>query len=245
MILMMTILLATVAVTMVTTMIIIIINLPLRCLRMRSSSPSGQVSARKDIAQLLFGGRLIAMDKKSDRIRPIVVGYLWRHLAAKCTSAHATNTLVDYFSPLQLRVGVIAGCEANDAVKRLAAICAARRFISKIPLDNIFVKLDFSNAFNCRHRDFMFERVGEVLCALYKFCYLVNSRHSTLQFGKFSISSEDGPPKAVIQLKGSFNWLYINPTVYCLLPYEITIGLWSKYHWGTFVHRFLGRISLS
>ena len=66
----------------------------------------------KDFAQILFGGRL-AMEKKTGGIRPIVVGYVWRRLTAKCARAHAIESLADYFNPFQVGVGVgvAGGCE--------------------------------------------------------------------------------------------------------------------------------------
>lgn len=50
-------------------------------------------------------GRLLVMDKKSGCIHPIVVGYVWRHLLAKCASTQAIDNLADYFTSLQLGVG--------------------------------------------------------------------------------------------------------------------------------------------
>ena len=35
----------------------------------------------------------------------------------------------------------------------------------------VVAKLDFSNAFNCLHRDFMLERVAEMVSELYRFCH--------------------------------------------------------------------------
>ena len=46
------------------------------------------------------------MDQKSGGIRSIVVGYAWRRLQAKYTSAHAIDALTDYFTPFHLGVGV-------------------------------------------------------------------------------------------------------------------------------------------
>ena len=57
-------------------------------------------------AEILFGGRLLAMDKRTERIRPVVVGYVWRLVSAKCASAHATESVADYFNPLQIGIGV-------------------------------------------------------------------------------------------------------------------------------------------
>ena len=74
---------------------------------------------RKDFVHILFGGRLLAMNKKFVGIRPIVVGNVWRRLAVKYASAHAID-IADYFTPLQLGVGVPGGCEA--------VVHATRRF---------------------------------------------------------------------------------------------------------------------
>ena len=76
---------------------------------------------------IFFGGKLIAMRKKSGGIRPIVVGYTWRRLAAKC----AITLLGDSFRPSQLGVGTPDGCEA--------AVHATRRFFSQMPDGDVIV----------------------------------------------------------------------------------------------------------
>ena len=45
------------------------------------------------VRPILFGGNLIALDKKGGGIRPIAIGYIWRHLAAKCTNTFAVSKL--------------------------------------------------------------------------------------------------------------------------------------------------------
>ena len=87
----------------------------------------------------------------------------------------------------------------------------ARRFTSNTPPDNIPVKLDFSNSFNCLHKDFMLERVSEVVSQLYEFCYLAHCQNSTLPFDHFSILSEEGPQQGD-PLEGIF---------YCLAVHSI------------------------
>ena len=42
-----------------------------------------QGKCHKVFLHIIFDGRLLAMDKQSGGIRPIVVGYVWRRLAAK------------------------------------------------------------------------------------------------------------------------------------------------------------------
>ena len=98
-----------------------------------------------EVRKIIFGGKLLALNKKDGGIRPIAVGYYWRRLAAKCATSFAVINSVNYFGNIQLGVGVKGGCEA--------AIHATRRFVLAMPDDHIIVKLDFKNAFNCIHRD--------------------------------------------------------------------------------------------
>ena len=106
--------------------------------------------------------------------------------------------------------------------------------------DNIFVKLDFSYAFNCRHRDFMLERANEVVPELYKCCHLAHSHHSMLQFGNFGISSEERPQLGD-PLGGLifFAWPYIQS--YVLLPLPLRWVSWTTFHLWFSVHRILRR----
>ena len=85
------------------------------------------------------------MDKKSGGIRPIEVGYVRRRLAAGCAIFQAIDTLADYFTPFQLGVEVLGGCQGT--------VHATRRFLYNVSDDYIIAKLDFTNTFNCLHRD--------------------------------------------------------------------------------------------
>ena len=60
-----------------------------------------------DIILIFYGGRLLAMNKKSGSIRPIAVGLTLRRLASKCA-----NRLPSLFDHRQLGVGTPGGCEA-------------------------------------------------------------------------------------------------------------------------------------
>ena len=93
-----------------------------------------------DIAPFFFGGRLLALRKKSGGIRPIAIGMTLRRIVSKCASFAGIGHLSPYFCPTQLGVGVQSGCEA--------AVHAARRFLQDLPPDHVMAKLDFSNAFN-------------------------------------------------------------------------------------------------
>ena len=61
-----------------------------------------------------------------------------------------------------------------------------------MPADNIIVILDFSNAFNSLHRNYMLERISEVIPELYKFCHLAYKEHSILKIGEFCLTSQEG-----------------------------------------------------
>ena len=73
------------------------------------------------VSPVLFGGNLIALEKKSGSVHPIAVGYMLRRIAAKCANSYTTSQLTDYFNPIQMGVGVPGGCEA--------AVHATRRYI--------------------------------------------------------------------------------------------------------------------
>jgi len=65
-----------------------------------------------EVSPVLFGGNLIALEKKTGDIKPIAVGYTLRRIAAKCANAYAASQLSDYFSLVKLRVDIPGGCEA-------------------------------------------------------------------------------------------------------------------------------------
>ena len=136
------------------------------------------------VARILFGGRLIAIQKKSGGLRPIAIGYTFWRLAAKCVNTHAISLLRDYLTPTQLGVGVSGGCEA--------AVHATRRYLDSMPDDYVVAKIDFSNAFNCIHRDSILKAVSALLPEIYQFCYLSYHQTSLFQFGKFAIESQEG-----------------------------------------------------
>jgi len=122
---------------------------------------AGQCPA--DVVSTFFGGRLIALNKKSGGIRPIAVGFTLRRLVSKCANTHAVSRLAAFFRPVQLGVGTPGGCEA--------AVHSARRFLESMPKDNVLVKLDFSNAFNCLHRSDMLQSIADRVPELFPSCH--------------------------------------------------------------------------
>ena len=83
----------------------------------------GEIHPR--VSPVLFGGNLIALEKKTGGVCPIAVGYTLRRIAAKCANSYAASQLADYFSPIQLGVGTPGGCEA--------VVHATRRYIEAMP----------------------------------------------------------------------------------------------------------------
>jgi len=116
-----------------------------------------------DVRPILFGGNLIALTKKSRGLRPIAIGYTLRRVAAKCVNRYAVNKLALFFAPLQVSIATPAVCEA--------AVHAARKYVTTMPKDHVFVKLDFSNAFNSLHRDVMLQSAYTVLPEIYSFVH--------------------------------------------------------------------------
>ena len=135
------------------------------------------------VSPVLFGGNLIALEKKSGGIRPIAVGYTLRRIAAKCANSYATNQLAGYCSPIQLGVGTPGGSEA--------AVHATRRFIEAMPDGYVVAKLDFSNAFNSLRRDLMLRSVLSTVPSIYRFCHLYYSNPSVLKFDDRRILSQE------------------------------------------------------
>ena len=91
----------------------------------------------KEVNSIIFGGRLIALSKKTVEIS---VGYTLslRSLEAKCANNRVIAKRSKALQPQQLGVGVSGGAEA--------AVHAARRFVSNLPSDHVILKLDFSNS---------------------------------------------------------------------------------------------------
>ena len=162
------------------------------------------------VRPVLFGGSLIALDKKSGGIRPIAVGYTWRRIAAKCANSFAAARLGTYLRPHQLGVAVPGGCEA--------AVHATRRFTDVMPHGHAVVKLDFSNAFNSIHRSIMLNAVFLHVPEIYKFCHLSYGDPSFLKFNSQVISSQEGAQQGDP----------LGPLLFCLAIHPILTSFTSE-----------------
>jgi hypothetical protein len=74
------------------------------------------------VTNVLFGGTLFALRKKSGGVRSIAIGYTWRRLVPISANSYALRHISDKFIPTQLGVGVSAGCKA--------AVHKARRYLA-------------------------------------------------------------------------------------------------------------------
>ena len=132
----------------------------------------------------IFGANLLAITKKSGEIRPIAVGYVWRRLAAKVACSHVKDASVAILTPRQLGFGVRNGAEA--------AVRAARCYLENMESGQVFMKIDFKNAFNMLRRDSILEAVAKHFPELLHFTSSTIVSSSALQFGEFTLMSEEG-----------------------------------------------------
>ena len=69
---------------------------------------------------------------------------------------------------------------------------ATRRLLSNLPDNHVFVKLDFTNAFNSVRRDAILTTVAEKMPELYRFTYDSLDCNPQLIFGENIIISAEG-----------------------------------------------------
>ena len=112
----------------------------------------------EQVRPFFFGATLYAFAKKDGGVRPIAVGLSLRRLASKIANSKALDLCSSLLAPRQLGVGIKGGAEA------LAH--AARRFLYSMKADEVFVKLDFSNANNSIRRDAVLEATAQFAPAL-------------------------------------------------------------------------------
>ena len=137
-----------------------------------------------EIAPVLFSANLFALKKKDGGVRPISVGETLRRLSAKSASKMVYHNLTKYFSPLQMRAGTPNGAKT--------AAHAARSFLSAAKDDDIFIKLDFKNAFNTLKRDAIADSILQLAPELDPFFLTSYKAHSSLVHGDYVIDYQEG-----------------------------------------------------
>ena len=103
------------------------------------------------------------------------------------------------------------GCEA--------AVHSCRLNIDNLSDGHVIAKLDFTNAFNCLHRDTMLDAVYSTIPDIYAFCYLSYSDESILKFADRHICSQEG-----IQQGDP-----LGPLLFCLTIHPILSSLSSNF----------------
>ena len=143
-------------------------------------------TAPRALAPYLAGATLTALPKKDGSVRPIAVGETLRRLTAKCLCSEVKSAALEYFFPLQIGVGQPRGTEVGLQTAR--QWCHRNR-------DNtsaVFVKVDYSNAFNTVDRQTFLEQCQlhfPGLAAWSAWCY---TEPSHLICGQQSIDSQSG-----------------------------------------------------
>ena len=84
---------------------------------------------------------------------------------------------------------------------------------------HVIAKLNFTNAFNCIHRDAMLNAVLDKVAEIYSFCKLACRGTSILKFGKRLISSQEG-----VQLGDPWG-----PLIFCLTIHHTLLSLKSEF----------------
>ena len=116
-----------------------------------------------EVAPIFFGGRLLAMNKKSGGIRPLQLALLFGVWRLSAQILFGINRLGEYLYPNQLGAGTPGGCEAD--------IHSARRYLEALTPDDVLVKLDFTNAFNSLYRHDMLLSVHSRIPEIYAYCH--------------------------------------------------------------------------
>jgi len=158
----------------------------------------------------LFGANLLAIAKKGGGVRPIAVGYVWRRLAAKVACQHVKERSFALLAPRQLGFAVKGGAEA--------AAHATRRFLQNMQPGEVFVKIDFKNAFNTIRRDNILESVSQHFPELLDFASSSLSSPSDLQFGNHILHSAEGAQQGDP----------LGPLYFCLAIHDVLVACNSE-----------------
>ena len=117
-------------------------------------------------------------------MRPITVRCTLRRLVAKTASTAVMKHLDSLLAPLQLGYGTPLGAEATAY--------SARLYLADLPPDNVFLKLDFKNAFNRVRRDKTLEAARQFAPEIFPFVYSCYAGPSSLNFRGTILHSTEG-----------------------------------------------------
>ena len=142
--------------------------------------------APMSLAPFLAGATLTALPKKDNGVRPVAVGEVWRRLTAKFLCNAYKEQAGAYFFPLQIGVSQAMGTEIG--------LETARQWCDRNSSNPtaVFVKIDFSNAFNCVERQAFLEECRHRFPGLSRWAEWCYANPSRLHFGEDILSSERG-----------------------------------------------------
>ncbi|XP_065315245.1 uncharacterized protein LOC135924125 [Gordionus sp. m RMFG-2023] len=124
---------------------------------------------------ILFGARLIALQKPNNDLRPIAIGSTFRRLVAKMISSRIKHEASNILSPF------------HEAVVHLTRI-----HLETQPTNESLVKIDFNNAYNTLSRNSFLSSSSILFPGYTKFFYSCYQQPSTLQFDTYKIPSIEG-----------------------------------------------------
>src|SRR6218665_1107842 len=105
-------------------------------------------------------------------------------MSMKCVNKYAVSKFGPFFTPLQVGIATLGSGQA--------VVHAARGFVTDMTQEQIFIKLDFANAFNTMRRDVMLQAVYDTI-SKYAFAHQSYSAKSILQFGSLEVRSQFDP----------------------------------------------------
>ena len=143
-------------------------------------------------------------------MRPIAIGWSLRRLVAKSAGNCVMETMGALLAPHQLGYGTPQGTEA--------VAHAARIYLQNLQSDNLILKLNFKNAFNCLRRDKMLIAVSEMVPELLPLVHSVYSMPSLLFIGNEVIQSAEGVQQGDP----------LGPLLFCLTIHSIVSQLRSE-----------------
>ncbi len=140
--------------------------------------------APPEVVPHLRGTSLLPCQKKGGGLRPIAVGEVLRRLTSKCISRSVQADALQTLTPLQVGVGVKAGCEAI-----VHSVSRTLEDPNIPPQERWTLLLDFSNAFNCINRGHMFEEIRARIPSMAAWMESCYGAQPILHLGKDTILS--------------------------------------------------------
>lgn len=140
-----------------------------------------------DVREIMFGARLVALEKAGGGLRPIGCGDVLRRAVGKAIAAQHKKQFAQLpLATRQVGVGVSAGADSVAHVTRRLLRAQSKS------ADFLVMKLDMANAFNSLSRSGMFEAVRATVPQLLPYVYNAYGNTTSLLFSSVWIESRCG-----------------------------------------------------